>query len=79
MPVVSPYSGQQVHYGPRHDIATGILFNDESERRPIHFVVQQITYGAACAALEIKCSLDLNGRASDCRAWSIGSRKSRCS
>jgi GDPmannose 4,6-dehydratase len=43
-------------------IATGILFNHESERRPLHFVVQKIAYGAACAALGIKYSLDLNER-----------------
>lgn len=43
-------------------IATGILFNHESERRPLHFVVQKIAYGAACAALGIACSPDLNER-----------------
>lgn len=43
-------------------IATGILFNHESERRPLHFVVQKIAYGAACAALGIKDALDLNER-----------------
>jgi GDPmannose 4,6-dehydratase len=31
-------------------IATGILFNHESERRPLHFVTQKIAHGAACAA-----------------------------
>jgi GDPmannose 4,6-dehydratase len=41
-------------------IASGILFNHESERRPLHFVTQKIAYGAACAALGIRNSLDLN-------------------
>jgi GDPmannose 4,6-dehydratase len=41
-------------------IATGILFNHESERRPLHFVTQKIAYGAACAALGIADSPDLN-------------------
>jgi GDPmannose 4,6-dehydratase len=43
-------------------IATGILFNHESERRPLHFVTQKIAYGAACAALDIADSPDLNER-----------------
>lgn len=43
-------------------ISSGILFNHESERRPLHFVTQKIAYGAACAALGIKDSLDLNER-----------------
>lgn len=43
-------------------IATGILFNHESERRPLHFVTQKIAYGAACAALGIGDSPDLNER-----------------
>ena len=41
-------------------ISNGILFNHESERRPLHFVTQKIAYGAACAALGVKESLDLN-------------------
>ncbi len=41
-------------------IATGILFNHESERRPLHFLTQKIAYGAACAALQISDSPDLN-------------------
>ena len=41
-------------------IANGILFNHESERRPLHFVTQKIAYGAACAALGILDSPDLN-------------------
>lgn len=43
-------------------ISSGILFNHESERRPLHFVTQKIAYGAACAALGIKDSVDLNER-----------------
>ncbi len=41
-------------------IANGILFNHESERRPLHFLTQKIAYGAACAALGITDSPDLN-------------------
>jgi GDPmannose 4,6-dehydratase len=41
-------------------IANGILFNHESERRPLHFVTQKIAYGAACASLGILDSPDLN-------------------
>lgn len=43
-------------------IASGILFNHESERRPLHFVTQKIAYGAACAALGIENSPDQNER-----------------
>jgi GDPmannose 4,6-dehydratase len=43
-------------------ISSGILFNHESERRPLHFVTQKIAYGAACAALGIDDSQDLNER-----------------
>ena len=43
-------------------IATGILFNHESERRPLHFLTQKVAYGAACAALGITDSPDLNER-----------------
>lgn len=41
-------------------IASGILFNHESERRPLHFLTQKVAYGAACAALGISDSPDLN-------------------
>ena len=41
-------------------IASGLLFNHESERRPLHFVTQKIAHGAACAALGIADSPDLN-------------------
>lgn len=43
-------------------ISSGILFNHESERRPLHFVTQKIAYGAACAALGMAESPDLNER-----------------
>jgi len=43
-------------------ISSGILFNHESERRPLHFVTQKIAYGAACAALGVRDSLELNER-----------------
>jgi GDPmannose 4,6-dehydratase len=43
-------------------IASGILFNHESERRPLHFVTQKVAYGAACAALGILNSPDKNER-----------------
>lgn len=43
-------------------IASGILFNHESERRPLHFVTQKIAYGAACAALGIVDSPAINER-----------------
>ena len=41
-------------------IANGILFNHESERRPLHFLTQKVAYGAACAALGVDDSPDLN-------------------
>ena len=41
-------------------IASGLLFNHESERRPLHFLSQKVAYGAACAALEIADSPALN-------------------
>lgn len=41
-------------------IACGVLFNHESERRPLHFLTQKVAYGAACAALGIRRSTDLN-------------------
>jgi GDPmannose 4,6-dehydratase len=41
-------------------IANGVLFNHESERRPLHFVTQKVAYGAACASLGIAESPDLN-------------------
>jgi GDPmannose 4,6-dehydratase len=41
-------------------IANGVLFNHESERRPLHFLTQKVAYGAACAALGIADSPDLN-------------------
>lgn len=41
-------------------IANGLLFNHESERRPLHFLTQKVAYGAACATLGISDSPDLN-------------------
>jgi GDPmannose 4,6-dehydratase len=41
-------------------ITSGILFNHESERRPLGYVTQKVAYGAACAALGIANSPDLN-------------------
>jgi GDPmannose 4,6-dehydratase len=41
-------------------IASGILFNHESERRPHHYVTQKVAYGAACAALGVSDSPDIN-------------------
>lgn len=41
-------------------VSCGILFNHESERRPLHFLTQKVAYGAACAALGIKDSPALN-------------------
>jgi GDPmannose 4,6-dehydratase len=41
-------------------IASGLLFNHESERRPLHFVTQKVAYGAACASLGVTDSPDLN-------------------
>lgn len=43
-------------------IACGILFNHESELRPLHFVTQKVAYGAACAALGVLHSPDTNER-----------------
>lgn len=43
-------------------IASGILFNHESERRPLHFVTQKVAHGAACAALNIDESPFINER-----------------
>jgi GDPmannose 4,6-dehydratase len=43
-------------------VSSGLLFNHESERRPLHFVTQKVAYGAACAALGIADSPDLNER-----------------
>ncbi|MEM6890207.1 MAG: GDP-mannose 4,6-dehydratase [Pseudomonadota bacterium] len=41
-------------------IASGILYNHESERRPLQFLTQKVAYGAACAALGIENSPDRN-------------------
>lgn len=41
-------------------ISSGVLFNHESERRPLHFLPQKVAYGAACAALGITNSRATN-------------------
>ena len=67
----SPYAASKVYahqmaciYRESYNlfISNGILFNHESERRPLHFVTQKIAYGAACAALGIINSPDMNER-----------------
>lgn len=66
---VNPYAAAKVYahqmariYRDSYDmyIANGLLFNHESERRPLHFLTQKVAYGAACAALRITNSPDLN-------------------
>ena len=68
---VNPYAAAKVYahemvriyrgsYGLH--ISSGLLFNHESERRPLHFVTQKVAYGAACASLGIVDSPDLNER-----------------
>jgi GDPmannose 4,6-dehydratase len=66
---VNPYAAAKVYAHQmvriyrgsyRMFIASGVLFNHESERRPLHFVTQKIAYGAACAGLGIDDSPDLN-------------------
>ena len=68
---VNPYAASKVYahsmvriYRASYGLhfSSGILFNHESERRPLHFVTQKIAYGAACAALDIADSPDLNER-----------------
>jgi GDPmannose 4,6-dehydratase len=41
-------------------IANGILFNHESERRPLHFLTQKVCHGAACASLNLAKSPKLS-------------------
>lgn len=41
-------------------ISCGVLFNHESERRPLHFLTQKVAYGAACTALGIADSPERN-------------------
>ena len=66
---VSPYAAAKVYahqmvriyrasYGLH--ISSGVLFNHESERRPLHFLTQKVAYGAACAALGVADSPDRN-------------------
>jgi GDPmannose 4,6-dehydratase len=68
---VNPYAASKVYAhqmarvyreGYGMFIANGVLFNHESERRPLHFLTQKVAYGAACAALGIAESPDLNER-----------------
>ncbi len=67
----NPYAAAKVYahqmariYRQSHGmfIACGILFNHESERRPLHFLSQKVAYGAACAVLGVLDSPDLNER-----------------
>jgi GDPmannose 4,6-dehydratase len=66
---VSPYAAAKVYahqmakiyresYGLY--ISNGIMFNHESERRPLFFLTQKVAYAAACANLQISNSPDLN-------------------
>jgi len=66
---LSPYAAAKIYahqmaciYRERYGlhVCSGILFNHESERRPLHYVSQKIAYGAACASLGIDTSPDLN-------------------
>ncbi|MDK4741309.1 GDP-mannose 4,6-dehydratase [Rhizobium sp. CNPSo 3464] len=68
---VNPYAAAKVYahqmagiYRDSYDlyISSGILFNHESERRPLHFLTQKVAYGAACKALGIVNSPDRNER-----------------
>lgn len=68
---VNPYAAAKVYahhmaaiYRDSYNlyITSGILFNHESERRPLHFLTQKVAYGAACAALGITNSPDMNER-----------------
>jgi GDPmannose 4,6-dehydratase len=49
-------------YRDRFDlfVSNGILFNHESERRPLDYLTQKVTFGAACAYLGITVSKALN-------------------
>ena len=66
---INPYAASKLYahqmakiYRDSHQmfIANGILFNHESERRPLHFLTQKVAYGAACASLGIATSPDNN-------------------
>ncbi|MBB3944605.1 GDPmannose 4,6-dehydratase [Rhizobium skierniewicense] len=68
---VNPYAAAKVYahhmaaiYRDSYNlyITSGILFNHESERRGLHFLTQKVAYGAACAALGIVDSPDMNER-----------------
>ncbi|KZC24508.1 GDP-mannose 4,6-dehydratase [Rhodanobacter thiooxydans] len=66
---VNPYAAAKIYahqmariYRDSYDlfIASGVLFNHESERRPLHFLTQKVAYGAACAALGVTDSPAIN-------------------
>lgn len=66
---INPYAAAKVYahqmariYRESYDlfISSGVLFNHESERRPLHFLTQKVAYGAACAALGIVDSPAIN-------------------
>jgi GDPmannose 4,6-dehydratase len=68
---VNPYAAAKVYahqmariyrdsYGLH--VSCGLLFNHESERRPLHFLTQKVAYGAACAAQGVVRSKALNER-----------------
>lgn len=68
---LNPYAASKLYahqmaqiYREHHQlfISSAILFNHESEKRPLHFVTQKIAYGAACAALGVLNSPDNNER-----------------
>lgn len=50
--------------------SSGILFNHESERRPLDFVTRRITHGAAAIALGLESELTL-GSLESVRDWSF--------
>ena len=59
---VNPYAAAKVYAHQmakiyrdsyRLNISTRILFNHESERRPLHFLTQKVAYGVACSAFGI--------------------------
>jgi GDPmannose 4,6-dehydratase len=66
---INPYGSSKLYahnmaaiYRSSYDlkISCGILFNHESEYRPINFIVSKICYSAACASLSIANSKELN-------------------
>jgi GDPmannose 4,6-dehydratase len=51
---------QLMRRGKRQFVTCGILFNHESPRRPMRYVVQKIAYGAACIGRGIRDSAATN-------------------